>query len=151
MKKMKRLFKEKRAFSPVIAALILMLLAVAAGVVVYAYVMGWLGGATKNPGAEYGELQIDSVTAEESTDVITIYVRNVGGKDLTLEYVYVEGNGFTDADTGCTIPSSTLSVQNVAKITVDTNGSPNLQDGYFYEVKVVCKDGTSGTQSVEAE
>ena len=36
----KRILGDKRAFSPVIAALILMLIAVAAGVVVYGYVMG---------------------------------------------------------------------------------------------------------------
>ena len=151
MKKMKKLLRAKRAFSPVIAALILMLLAVAAGVVVYAYVMGWLGGATTTPGGQKGEMQIDSIKAVASTDVITIYVRNVGGKDLTLEYVYVEGTGFTDDSTNCTIPSSALSVQSVATITVDTAADPDLQDGYFYEVKVTCKDGTTVTQSVEAE
>jgi flagellin-like protein len=41
------ILKNRRAFSAVIASLILMLLAVAAGGVVYAYVMGWIGGSTK--------------------------------------------------------------------------------------------------------
>jgi flagellin-like protein len=47
--RIKSLMKNKKAFSAIIAALILMLIAVAAGVVVYAYVMGWIGGVQTNP------------------------------------------------------------------------------------------------------
>lgn len=149
--KIKKILRAKRAFSPVIASLILMLLAVASGVVVYGYTMGWIGGATQTSGGQKGELQIDSIVAAYSTDVITIYVRNVGGKDLTLEYVYVEGNGFNNSSPNCTIPSTTLSVQSVHKVIIDTTDTVDLQDGYFYEVKVACKDGTTVSQSVEAK
>ena len=44
MKILKKLLKSKIAFSAVVASLILMLISVAAGVVVYGYVMGWIGG-----------------------------------------------------------------------------------------------------------
>ena len=146
MKILKKLLRAKRAFSPVIAALILMLLAVAAGVVVYAYVMGWLGGATMTGGGTKGELQLDSAYANATGNTIKIYVRNVGGKDLLLSKIYVDGtekaNATAIADAGVSI-----TVQSVKYLQV----SHTMTTGYFYEVKVTCKDGTSVSQSVEAE
>jgi hypothetical protein len=84
--------KNKTAFSAVIASLILMLLAVAAGVVVYGYVMGWIGGAQQNP-TSTGKLQIDSIVAYAgpATGNITLYVRNVGAVSLTPSSIYVNG------------------------------------------------------------
>lgn len=145
---MKKLLRGKRAFSPVIASLILMLLAVASGVVVYAYVMGWLGGATETLGGQHGELQFDSIYATASDDVIQIYVRNIGGNDLTLsDSIYVKGTKFTNA----TALTASLTVGSLAYLEVDTNGSPDLIKGYHYEVKVTCTDGTLVSQSVEAK
>ena len=60
--RLKKLHNSKTGFSAVIAALILMLLAVAAGVVVYAYVMGWIGN-TQQSSTSTGIMQIDSITA----------------------------------------------------------------------------------------
>lgn len=129
MKMLKKLLKGKRAFSPVIAALILMLLAVASGVVVYAYVMGWIGGAT-TPGGTQGKLQFDSIYADATTDKIKIYVRNVGSKDLLLSKIYVNGvdkaNATAIADAGVSI-----TVQSVKYLEV----SYTMTDGYSYEVK----------------
>ncbi|MFZ1039187.1 MAG: archaellin/type IV pilin N-terminal domain-containing protein, partial [Candidatus Bathyarchaeia archaeon] len=91
MKSLRRMFRAKRAFSAVIASLILMLLAVAAGVVVYAYVMGWIGGATQNP-THTGQMQFDSIYASAgSSGKIKMYVRNVGGVDLNLSKIYISG------------------------------------------------------------
>jgi hypothetical protein len=146
MKKLKKLLRAKRAFSVVIASLILMLLAVAAGVVVYAYVMGWLGGATTTTGGTQGKLQFDSIYADATTDTIKIYVRNVGGKDLLLSKIYVDGID-TANETAIAAAGVALTVQSVAYINV-TN---TMTAGYFYEVKLTCKDGTTVAQSVEGK
>jgi len=71
--KLKKFYKNKRAFSAIIAALIMMLLAVAAGVVVYAYVMGWIGGAQQNP-TQTGKTKFDSITANATAGTISMYV-----------------------------------------------------------------------------
>jgi len=151
MKIIKKPFRGKRAFSPVIAALILMLLAVAAGVVVYSYVMGWLGGATQNPGGQKGELQFDSIHATALDDVIKIYIRNVGGKDLTISHVYVEGVAQKNGTDTTTDVDEVIAVNTVKYLQVDTSASGTLTAGYHYEVKVTCTDGTTVSQSVEAE
>ena len=142
--KMKRGFRAKKAFSAVIASLILMLLAVAAGVVVYAYVMGWIGGATQNP-THTGQLQFDSIYASSGTPgKIKMYVRNVGGIDLNVSNVYVEGVA-TANNTALT--DGTVSVHNVIYLEVNYTMTKN----YFYTVAVSCKDGTALSQSVQAK
>jgi flagellin-like protein len=139
---MKRLLRNMKAFSPVIAALILMLIAVAAGVVVYGYVMGWLGAATNIPGGTKGELQFDSLYASAGSSTITIYVRNIGQKELALSRVYVNGENLT-----FTLSDYTLSVGEVSGTISVTY---TMTAGLTYEVKVTCTDGTLISQSVEA-
>ncbi len=153
MTKKRRLTRAKRAFSPVIAALILMLIAVASGVVAYAYVMGWLGGATTQPEQAKGTLQIDSIYATASTNISRIYVRNVGGKDLSLEKdVYINGVQFENTTTTAfTDGIITIAVQEVKYLEIFTADTMNFSLGYFYEVQVNCKDGTTISKSVEAK
>ena len=141
---MKRVFRSKKAFSAVIASLILMLLAVAAGVVVYAYVMGWIGGTTQNP-TRTGQMQFDSLSAKAATNNIQMYIRNVGGTNLTISKIYVEG--FDTANQTAITTGTTLGVQNVDFVNVTYAMTKN----YFYEVAVVCKDGTTVSQSVQAK
>jgi FlaG/FlaF family flagellin (archaellin) len=144
--KLKKLYNNKTAFSAVIAALILMLLAVAAGAVVYAYVMGWIG-STQQSSTNTGVMQVDSVTANVSGSQIKIYVRNVGGSDLVLDTFYVDGTAVTNA-TALTDTSKSLPLQETAYLQFD---GQTLQTSRFYEVKVVCVDGTTVSTSVEAK
>lgn len=151
--KMKRRFRAKKGFSAIIASLILMLLAVAAGVVVYSYVMGWIGGATTNP-RQTGHLSFDTIYASVSTKNITIAIRNVGGTNLTLSDVYVQGVNMTGY---CTIGATnlntngySLTVQQVANLVVNAT-STSMTVGSYYNVQVVCKDGTMISQSVQAQ
>ncbi len=143
--KIKRMMKNKKAFSAVIAALILMLLAVAAGAVVYAYVMGWIGGVQQNT-PNTGIMQFDSLTAtaDSTNATVTAYVRNTGSTALTISSVYVAG---VDETSSATFTAS-LPVQGSQGITII---DLSLNANQFYEVKVVCTDGTQVSQSVEAK
>ena len=144
MKNLKRKLRAKRAFSAVIASLIMMLLAVAAGVVVYAYVMGWIGGTTQSS-TRTGQLQFDSIYASYGTPgKIKIYVRNVGGMDLNVTNIYVGGVA-TANNTALT--DGTVSVHTVIYLEVNCTMTQN----YFYTVAVSCKDGTTVSQSVQAK
>jgi hypothetical protein len=149
--KMKRLLKSKKAFSAIIASLILMLLAVAAGVVVYSYVMGWIGGATTNP-RQTGHLSYDTIYANATGQKINVAVRNVGGTNLVLSDVYVQGTNMTGscAIGGLTLTTNpyNLTVQQVANLIVNYTG---MAVGSYYSVQVVCKDGTMISQSVPAQ
>jgi hypothetical protein len=148
---MKRLLRSKKAFSAIIASLILMLLAVAAGVVVYAYVMGWIGGATTNPRMT-GHLSYDTMYANVTGAKINVAVRNVGGTSLVLSDVYVQGVNMTGSCTigGLTLTTNpyNLTVQQVANLVINYTG---MALSYYYNVQVVCKDGTMISQSVQAQ
>lgn len=157
MKTIKKMLGSKKAFSAIIASLILMLLAVAAGVVVYAYVMGWIGSATTNP-RQTGHLSFDTTYASVSTSKINLAVRNVGGTNLLLANVYVQG---ADSTISCSINGAVtnytatlnttgylLQVQQVAFLVVNYTG---MSTGSYYTVQVACKDGTLISQSVQAQ
>jgi ABC-type lipoprotein release transport system permease subunit len=143
-----KVLRNKKAFSAIIASLILMLLAVAAGVVVYAYVMGWIGG-TQQSSTNTGILSVDSLTATVNGSKIQLYVRNSGGNDLVLDKFYIEVTAVTNA-TALTSTNKQVAVQGTAYL--EFSGiTPALQTNKFYEVKVVCTDGTIVSSSVQAK
>jgi hypothetical protein len=144
--RLKRLLRKDKAFSAVIASLILMLLAVAAGVVVYAYVMGWIGGATGQEAGQYGELSLDTVIANSTSDVITAYVRNIGGISATPDKAYVNDYNVTSM----TSSPATIDPNAVANVTINA-ATPGLTKNITYEVKIICSDGTTVTFSVKAK
>jgi hypothetical protein len=147
MKMLKKMLGSKKAFSAIIASLILMLLAVAAGVVVYAYVMGWVGGATTNPRMA-GHLSFDTTYANTTAKTIFLAVRNVGGTNLLISNIYITGQDVT-SNCAPTIPSTglSLSVQSVVDLTLS---NVNMTLGVYYNVQISCKDGTTISQSVQA-
>jgi len=76
-----QLIKQRRkGISPIIATLLLILIAIAAGVVVYAYVIGFVGNSTSNSGGSTNTLSIDQtyLTHVVSSIPVTAYVRNEG-------------------------------------------------------------------------
>ena len=138
--RIKSLMKNKKAFSAIIAALILMLIAVAAGVVVYAYVMGWIGGVQTNPPGQ-GVIVIDSITTQTNNNTLGIYVRNAGTISVTASSIYIDG-AKVNAD------ESTIPVEQVMKIEVT---DVTIVEGNSYLVKVVCTDGTTVSTTFVAQ
>lgn len=136
---------EQRGISTFIATLLLMVLAVAAGAIIYAYTMGYLGGlgSSKTPGT----LSLDSATADASNNKITAYVRNIGKGPVTIEVAYVDG---TEVD----INDVTIEEGEVEEITLDntllSGAGITLQTGKTYEVKLVATDGTNLVFTVKA-
>jgi flagellin-like protein len=70
-------FRKEKAISPIIATLLLILIAIAAGVVVYAYVIGFVGSTTGGSNSR-GVLSIDLASATAASGKVTVFVRNTG-------------------------------------------------------------------------
>lgn len=87
---MKYLSKNKKGVSPIIATLLLIVIAVAAAVVTYAFVTGFIGGATGGAGGGQGSMSMDSYIVYDSNSA-GLYMRNTGTKTLTLQACYVAG------------------------------------------------------------
>ena len=154
--------RKKRGISTFIATLLLMVLAVSAGVVIYAYVMGYLGGfgGTETLGSmslDNAKLTIDPIVISDST--LKAYIRNTGKVALTPVTAYIDGvkvdltyevNGGTLLDAWPVIEGA------VFLLHIDYDGSTTAISGHFkweagktYTIKVVCKDNTQLSFSVK--
>ena len=132
-----KILKAKRGISTIIAVLLMIVIAVAAAVITYIWIMGYLGG-TMTKIAETSEqenIYIDSV-GKIDADNIQVVVRNVGDRIVTLSMVYVDGIVASN-------PTDTIEPGNTATLTVLltwTSGTP-------YTIKVVCEFGGSSTKA----
>ena len=94
---MKRLFRSRKALSPVVAAIILIAVTVAVSIAVAA----WMGALTFTF-MQTEELKILSHSWESSATYIDLNVKNTGSASLTMESVQVNNAAATayDLDTG---------------------------------------------------
>ena len=139
---MKSLRRNKKAVSDVIAVLLMIAIAVAASLIAYAWVMGYLGGTTSTVGKA---IQIQSIAND--TNKLAVYVQNVGDGPVTIQNLYV--NGVLDA----TFTNSTsLTLQKSATVALWASAWPNgFKSTDTVDVKVVCAGGTfiEATQTVQ--
>jgi len=126
----RKLKSNKKAISPIIATLLLIAIAVVASLVVYAWVMGYIGYQTNNAG---NSIAIQSVNFSGGK-ITDIYVQNMGTTTVTLDgNVYINGAQYT-ASAG----SGALSSGKTADLTV----SVAALSGQMYTVKVTTTSGT---------
>jgi flagellin-like protein len=130
--KMKSFKKHKKAVSPVLSVLLMIAVAVAASLVTYAWVMGYLGNTTGKVGRA---IQIQSMAKVGST--LTVYVQNVGDGPVTLNSVYV--NGILDTAGTDAFDPQILQKGDTSTVTTDFSGFGPTD---IVKVKVVCTDGT---------
>ncbi|MHB1868602.1 MAG: archaellin/type IV pilin N-terminal domain-containing protein, partial [Nitrososphaerales archaeon] len=149
------LMKERKGISPIIATLLLILIAIAAGVIVYAYVVGFIGNSTSNSGGTTNTLSIDQVTLSSSTSAVpvTAYVRNEGPSTESFNTgFFVKGSSLNDqlgpavqitvtGTTACNTATVT-----VTQVALSVSGS-NLQLQLTYSITT----GTTGTESYTAK
>lgn len=139
---MKYLSKNKKGVSPIIATLLLIVIAVAAAVVTYAFVTGFIGTATSQSNQQ-GAMSIDTGSVTNAS--IVVYVRNTGTKAENLTTVYVDNvlipSGVTFGANNPLAPGMTTTV------TITASG---YADGIAHTVKVMAADGTPVAYSVHS-
>jgi flagellin-like protein len=132
---------KRRGVSPVIATLLLIVIAVAAAVLTYIWVTGYMGTLQSQAGAQ----QVQERIKIEAIDITNgkVYIRNIGETKVTIAAVYL-----INSITGSTIASNT---------TVNTELSPgelkdvsltlsdNVASGVTYIIKAVTAKGTEAT------
>ena len=121
-----------KAISPVLSVLMMIAVAVAASLVTYAWVMGYLNFTTAKVGKA---IQIQSI-ARDAAGNVTVYVQNVGDSTVQLANVYVDGtlNGATSS------PPFGTNLNKTATATINLVG--NYLSYARLTVKVVATDGT---------
>jgi flagellin-like protein len=134
--KLKRFRRNVKAISPIISVLLMIAVAVVAALVVYAWVMGFIGFTTGKTG---NAIQIQSMALTgASPGTMAVYVQNVGTGPVTLtagQCLYVNGV----LDTGCTVNMATLAQNQTATV---TSSIATYIHGQTITVKVTSSTGT---------
>jgi len=128
-----------RAISPVIATLLMIAIAVAASLVTYAWVMGYMNFQTEKTGKA---IQIQSVSSNTDGN-ITLYVQNVGNSPVTFtaQSVFINGTLATsDAATNPTLAAGST------KTIIATLPPPGAVS-FTVNLKVTTQDGTFSTMT----
>ncbi len=102
VKKLKKLFGNKKGIQTILAALLMVVIVVVASVMVYAWSTGLLGSLLVTPQTGKEALNMDTYSFPNSTDV-TVNIRNSGTASVTLQTYYVKdnnGNAWTNSPAG---------------------------------------------------
>lgn len=144
---MKKMLKSKEGISPILATLLLIVIAVAAVIVTYAWVMTFTSSTTSQAGAV---LSVENIRYYNSTGLkVDITIRNAGTADAKVVTVY-QGTSSSNLQSVSSVTydptTQMVSVASSLKITF----SLSWTDGTRYYFKVVTEEGQSLPFSEEA-
>jgi len=148
---------KRRGISTFIATLLLMVLAVSAGVVIYAYTMGYLGsfGGPQTMGAISIDTSSLNPLATAGNPAVTAYIRNIGKTTFIPQNVYVDGIAvktrdvdpnygwaFTGPTTADRIAETEVGILEIDQASLKDGGTLTFVGSRTYEIKIVGKDNT---------
>ena len=95
-KKMKftKLLRNKKAISPIFASLILIAIAVIAGIVVYMFTSGTIASMTGGGLAGQDKLAVQAVDATTPTSIV-VWAKSTGGTDVVVDGAVIKDSGGT--------------------------------------------------------
>jgi len=144
---MKNILKSKKGISPILATLLLIVIAVAAVIVTYAWVMTFTASTTSQAGAV---LSLDNMRFYIDTDdYIEIALRNSGTSDAEVKTVYV---GTTDSNLVSQSVDSYVPVSQIVSTgaTLTITVQYDWDDGTRYYFNIATEEGISFPFSREA-
>ena len=142
---LRKIKKNSKALSPVIASIILIAVTVAVSVVVAA----WMGGMTIGFMSNAEQVSITNI-AFVGTNEIDVMVTNSGSSTVTISTAFINGVATTVDGSAVTYPSpapspipSSPTLTKTTTITLPLTASPDLSPGSSYQIKLVTAKGTS--------
>jgi len=138
----------RKGISPVIAVLLLIVIAVAAAILTYVWLTGYMGTLQAQSGAQQVQekLKIEGVKVETGDNTIkVVYVRNIGDVTITISAAYLmdsSGNVIA-ADTELEEELDPGESRGLEKL--ENIGKEPLTPGKTYIIKVVSEKGTEVT------
>ncbi|MCW4035497.1 MAG: hypothetical protein NWF03_09055 [Candidatus Bathyarchaeota archaeon] len=140
---MRKLLKNKKALSPVVAAIILIAVTVAVSIAVAA----WMGSLTFTF-METEELKISTGTLNATAQSASLFIVNSGTVDITVEAITVTGAGHTGTVT--LTANNVIDAGGSATITATGYTAGTLVAGNSYNVEVVTSKGNVFTYKANA-
>jgi flagellin-like protein len=145
---MRTMLKSKKGISPILATLLLIVIAVAAVIVTYAWVMTFTSSTTSQAGAILGPENV-RYYQEGQTDKVEIVIRNSGTNDAKVAEVYsgTSASGLQQESSVTYDPTSML-ISEGSSITISFDF--DWDSGTRYYFKVVTEEGYSIPIDAEA-
>jgi len=152
-----------KGIEPIVAAVLLIVLAVVGAVLLYLWFAGYVTKATSQAEqiSATERLSIEAANLSSTTGVSYLYVRNLGGSNVTLATAYLLKPGTvsplcaTSAITvynGLSTASSTVSTLYPGQdqlVQISFSGC-TITSGYSYVIKIVTQQGTQFSVTVTA-
>jgi len=134
-----------KAISPLVAALLLVMVGIAGAVLVYLWLTGFAGKGTTIPATMEVQLKIEAVKLNSSENKAIIYARNTGSTTIECSTVYNVTVYIYDSYTGKLVyvngtaklacgGDKILEPGELGNITAEVKG---LEKGKYYDVKLV--------------
>jgi flagellin-like protein len=135
MKTLRKIRKNSKALSPVVASIILIAVTVAVSIAVAA----WMGALTVGF-MSTEEVKITSMTFDTTANTITVKISNTGTAAATINEVWVN-NAVQTGLTWASGEAGTIAGNTGETLTIDMT----LNDGYSYQLKLVSAQGNTFT------
>ena len=148
----KNMLKSKKAISPILATLLLVVIAVAAIVVTYAWVMTYMGSTTQQASIMLYDENVRFTDNGETTE-LTIGNSGTGDTQLVRLYLGTSADNLTEvAATAVTGLNAALKAGSVVTLTLDWSGTDfdAWTAGETYHFRVVPQQGQAYPFSAQA-
>ena len=157
--------RKVKGIEPIVAAVLLIVLAVVGAVLLYLWFAGYVTKATSQAEqiSATERLSIEAANLSSTTDVSYLYVRNLGGSNVTLATAYLLKPGTvsplcTNASAiavyrGLSTTTSTVSTLYPGQdqlVRINFGTSCTITSGYSYVIKIVTQQGTQFAVTVTA-
>ena len=132
----------KKGVSPVIATLLLIIIAVAAAILTYLWITGYMGTLQAQSSTAQTQEKIKIEAVKASTSAVTVYIRNVGDVVAKLDAIYV-----INAKTGgvSTVLSNIGQEITPGSVYSKSLSGLSLSNGKSYIIKAVTETGVEVT------
>jgi len=141
-----KLRRNVKALSPIFAVLILIAIAVIAGIIVYMFTSGYLGTMMGGGTAGQEKVAIETIEASATGNNVTAWCKSTGGGDVIISEVILKNAA-----------GQTLEVKDITDTTLPASGTltpvasgafvTDLLAGNVYTVALVSKEGNQFVSS----
>jgi len=136
-----KLRRHVKALSPIFAVLILIAIAVIAGIIVYMFTSGYLGTMMGGGSAGQEKVAIETVAANATSGSITVHAKSTGGGDVIIQDAILKNAAGQTVEVKTLTASKTLPANGTLTAVVCDFVAANVDAGYTYTVTLVSQAG----------
>jgi flagellin-like protein len=136
-----KLRKDIKALSPIFAVLILIAIAVIAGIITYMFTSGYLGTMMGGGSAGQEKIAIETVSVNATSGEVTAYAKSTGGGDVIITDAILKNSAGQNVEVLTLGATVTLPADGLLTAVLSAFSAANVNAGYTYTVTLVSQAG----------